>query len=68
MVNIVINSLNRTKTKTYNSLPYHFYTEQNFNNSFNKSYDIFVLNYYYWSIKTKLTMKNLYLDDLFTYY
>ncbi len=43
MKNVVINLFNRTKTKTYNFLPYHFYTEQNFNNSFNKSYKSFSL-------------------------
>ena len=66
IINIMINSSKRTKTKTYNSLPYYFYTEQVFSNNFNELYNS--LKNYYCPIKTQLIMKGLYLAHIFSYY
>ena len=59
IINIMINSSKRTKTKTYNSLPYYFYTEQVFSNSFKESFNS--LKNYYCLIQIQLIMKGLYL-------
>ena len=68
VVNIIINSTNGNKTKKYNVLPYHPCTEQDFYNAHNESFHLFELKNYYCPIKTKLTMKGLYNDNIFSYY
>ena len=68
VVNIILNSTNGNMTKKYNVLPFHPCTEQDFYNAHNESFHLYELKNYYCPIKTKLTMKGLYNDNIFSYY
>jgi hypothetical protein len=68
VVNIILNSSNGNLTKISNLLPYHPCTEKDFYNAYNESFNLYDLKTYYCPVKTKLTIKGLYNDDIFSYY
>ena len=68
VVNVIVNSTNGNITKKYNILPSHPCTEQDFYNAHNESFKLYGLKNYYCPIKTKLTMKGIYNDNIFSYY